>query len=322
MKKVAVEGVSVRYLTSTRVRVLPRRPAYNGGMRKLPLGWFILSAALVIAQDWQTATTLPAVDLDGLNAVQKSRVLKLLREQDCSCGCGMKIAECRIKDPNCYYSRGLSSVMVETIRNGKSPAEALAAAKASRFATGPRQHTKLLEDPVEIPIAGAPVLGPQNAPVTLVEFSDFQCPYCVKAAAELHGVLQAYPTQVKLIFKQFPLDSHSQAAAGAAAALAAQKQGKFWALHDALFAQHGHLSPEIIGKLAADAGLDMKRFAADLNSPEVRKTVAKDEDDGERAGVEATPTLFINGQHYNGPLTLQALRPVLDGELKKVAARR
>jgi protein-disulfide isomerase len=275
----------------------------------------LLAAGLLFAQDWQNITNLPGIDLGGLSPAQQTTVLKLLRENECTCGCGMKLAECRVKDPNCGYSRGLASAMIDAIKGGKSVADAIAAAKASRFAHGP-QRDKLLEDPVPIVTAGAPVMGPANAPVTLVEFSDFQCPYCVKATPELQAVLKAYPTQVKLIFKEFPLDRHSQAAVAAAAALAAHKQGKFWPLHDALFAQNGRLSHEIIVSLAGNIGLDMTRFNSDFNSAEIKKAVAKDVDDGENAGVDSTPTLFIDGQHYNGSLTMAALKPVLDAKLK------
>src|SRR5262249_32114334 len=158
----------------------------------------MITVALLCAQDWQNSTSLPAVDLAGLTPAQKNTALKLLRENDCSCHCGMKIAECRMKDPNCSYSRGLSSVIVDSLKLGNSPAEALAAAKASRFGHAP-DHSKVLEDPVKIPVAGAPLVGPQNAPITLVEFSDFQCPYCIKAVEELAAIMKAYPTQVKLI---------------------------------------------------------------------------------------------------------------------------
>jgi protein-disulfide isomerase len=276
----------------------------------------VICVALLCAQDWQNLTSLPAVDLDGLTAAKKATALKLLRENGCSCGCGMKIAECRVKDPNCGYSRGLASVIVDSVKQGKNSADTLAAVKASKWSKVP-DHSKTLEDPVKIPIGGAPMIGPQNASLTLVEFSDFQCPYCYRAVTELQAIMKAYPTQVKLIFKQFPLDIHSQAAYAAAAALAAHKQGKFWPLHDAMFARHGKLSKEIIEKLAADAGLDMKRFDTDVASAEIRKAVDKDRDEGETAGVDSTPTLFVNGQHYNGALTLAALKPVLDGELKK-----
>jgi len=281
---------------------------------KIALPW-ILGAALLCAQDWQSATSLPAIELGGLTAAQKATVLKLLRESDCTCGCGMKLAECRVKDPNCSYSRGLATAIVDAIKAGNSAADALAAANTSKF--GAAYAPKLLEDPVNIPVMGAPLIGPLNASITLVEFSDFQCPYCIKAVGELQAVMKAYPAQVKLIFKQFPLDNHSQAAVAAVAALAAHKQGKFWAMHDAMFAQQGRLSRAVILQLAAGLQLDMKRFQADLDSADMKKAVAQDMEDGEKAGVQATPTLFINGQHYNGAIALGALKPVLDGELKK-----
>ena len=97
-------------------------------------------------------------------------------------------------------------------------------------------------------------MGPQDAPVTLVEWSDFQCPYCYKGAAQLNAVLKAFPTQVKLVFRQYPLEIHSQAALAAAAAIAAHKQGKFWPLHDAMFAHRQDLSKQTITALAANTG--------------------------------------------------------------------
>jgi protein-disulfide isomerase len=289
---------------------------------KLRMRMAVLGTAAVLflsAQDWQTATSLPGVDLAGLKPAQVNRVLKLLRESGCSCGCAMKMAECRVKDPNCSYSRGLASAIIDAIKAGRSDKEALDAAGATRWAKGPRQSDRVLDDPVEINVAGAPVTGAQGAPITVVEFSDFQCPYCIKAVPELRALLAAYPKQVRLIFKQFPLERHSQAAAAAAAALAAHKQGKFWPLHDSLFAQQGHLSAEKITALAAAAGLDMARFQADVKSPEIQKAVERDRDEGEKVGVEGTPTIYINGQHYNGVIALDALKPVIDGELKKPA---
>jgi protein-disulfide isomerase len=280
-------------------------------------GLYLLGAALAGAEDWNEADSLPAVDMHALTPAQKSTVLKLLRERGCSCGCGMKIAECRVKDPGCFYSRGLALVMVDAVKAGKNEKDVLAAVEASKFSHPPEQ--KLLEDPVPIPVAGSPVTGPPAAPITVVEFSDFQCPYCYLATPQLRAMLKAYPTQVKLIFKQFPLDRQSQAAMAAAAAIAAHKQGKFWPMHDALFASHNDLSRPTILSLASAIGLDMKRFEADLDSAETRQTVAQDEEDGTRAGVMATPTIFIDGQHYNGPIKLETLTPLLDAELKHPA---
>jgi protein-disulfide isomerase len=140
------------------------------------------------------------------------------------------------------------------------------------------------------------------------------------ATPQLQAVLKAYPTQVRLFFKQFPLDIHSQAALAAAAAVAAQKQGKFWQMHDALFASHSDLRRPTILALASAVGLDIKRFEADLDSPEVRKAVEHDLEDGQNVGVMSTPTIFIDGQHYNGNIRLDVLKPILDAELKHPAS--
>jgi protein-disulfide isomerase len=130
-------------------------------------------------------------------------------------------------------------------------------------------------------------------------------------------VLDAYPGKIKLIFKEFPLDTHSQAGLAADAAIAAHQQGKFWPMHDALFAHRRDLSRPSILALARELNLDMKRFEADLDSAETKKTVARDLEDGDKAGVEGTPSVFINGRQYNGSLDLPAIRKFIDDELKK-----
>ena len=276
-----------------------------------------IGAALLLAQqDWKTIVNLPAVDFSGLSPLRTRALLRLLRNHDCTCGCGMKVAECRVKDPSCSYSKGIAAAMGDALRAGKNENDAIAAAEASKWAHGPQQP-KLLEDPVAIPTAGSPVRGPAGAVLALVEFSDFQCPYCYIAAGKLDAVLAAYPGKIKLIFKQFPLDTHSQAALAAAAAIAAHRQGKFWPMHDALFAHRRELSRSSILALAGNTGLDMKRFEADLDSPETKKAIASDVEDGDRAGVEGTPSIYINGRKYNGSLDLPAIRTVIDGELKK-----
>ena len=273
-------------------------------------------AALIVAQDWKTATTLPGVDLAGLTAAKVADALRLMRGYDCTCGCGMKVAQCRVEDPGCTYSKGLSAAIVGALRNGGKDADALAAAKTSKYGTAPAPP-KMLEDPVQITTAGSPSIGPDKAPVTLIEFSDFQCPFCYKAAAELAAVVKAYPTQVRLVFREYPLESHSQAALAAAAAIAAHKQGKFWQLHDAMFAHRNELSKANITAFAAKAGLDMKRFEADWASKETAATVARDIQDGDRAGVDGTPTVYVNGKRYHGGYTPEAMKPVIEAESKK-----
>ncbi|HEX4771051.1 MAG TPA: thioredoxin domain-containing protein [Bryobacteraceae bacterium] len=281
-------------------------------------GLALLWVCLLSAQNWQTADTLPGVDLNGLTGSQRATALKLLRARGCSCGCSMKVAECRVADPSCSYSTGLAQVIVAAIREGKSEAQALQLADNSRYAK-PASSGKVLDDAVNIPIVGAPSAGPANAPITVVEFSDFQCPYCAQAIPEIESLQKLYPQQMRLVFKQYPLDNHPNAGIAAAAALAAQKQGKFWQMHDALFANRTDLSRPNLIALAKQNGLDVKRFEQDMDSDAVRESIARDTQDGDKAGVEGTPTIFINGQKFNGAIEVAALRPIFDETLKKTS---
>ena len=275
-------------------------------------------AGLLFGQSWQTATDLPGVDFAGLTATQKSAALKMVREQDCNCGCALKLAECRVKDPNCSYSRGLATAVAKEFQAGKSSEQAYAVLKELQK-QGP-VRPKVLEDAVPISVAGAPSFGPANAKITIVEFSDFQCPYCALSGPKATAIAAQYPKDVRLVFKQFPLDFHSNAYKAAEASLAAHAQGKFWLLHDKMFANFRQLSPENILRWAEEAGLDMRTFKADLQSGKYRAVVDRETKEGMKAGVMGTPTFFINGKRYNGPFELEALKPILKAELEGAKA--
>jgi protein-disulfide isomerase len=283
------------------------------------LGSFVLPAqtpqAAPAAPDWKTATTLPNVDFSGLNPAQKSAALKIMREQDCSCGCSMKVAECRIMDPACTVSRGLATAVIAGLKAGKSPAE-VAGDVAAKAKSGPGPRP-LLEDPVSISTTGDPVRGPAHAKVTIVEFSDFQCPYCAAAAVKVNALLAQYPNDVKLVFKQFPLDMHAQARLAAQASLAAAAQNKFWELHDKMFANFRRLSRDNILAYAKDAGLDMTKFTTDLENAQYKTVINREVQEGVNVGVSGTPSFFINGKKYNGDMDPKALKPVIDKELGK-----
>lgn len=269
---------------------------------------------MLFAQSWKTATELPDVDLSGLSSTQKSGVLKMVREQDCNCGCTLKLAECRMNDPKCGYSRALANAVVKEFQAGKTSEQAYAVLKELQK-QGP-VRPKILEDAVKIAVAGAPSFGPADARITIVEYSDFQCPYCAMSAPKAMALATQYPRDVRLVFKQFPLDFHSNAQRAAEASLAANAQGKFWPLHDKMFANYRQLTPENILRWAAESGLDMAKFKAELQSEKYRSVVEKETKEGMAAGVMGTPTFFINGKRYNGPFELEALKPILDAELK------
>lgn len=261
---------------------------------------------------WKTSETLGNIDISDLTPIQKKAVLKLVREEDCSCQCGMKTAECIMKDSNCSYSRALAKIAIQGVKEGKTLLEISKLMDAS-----PKAHRpKLLEDPIVIPVAGAPVKGPADAKITLVEFSDFECPYCSAAVKEVDAIMAAYPKDVKLIYKQFPLSMHPHAEISAEASLAAREQGKFWEMYELLFKNARSLSRNNILAMAKELGLDMEKFQAALDSGKFKKEVQKDIADGEDANVYGTPAFYINGKQYNGQVTLAALRPIFTAELK------
>jgi protein-disulfide isomerase len=145
------------------------------------------------------------------------------------------------------------------------------------------------------------IAGAETAPVTLVEYGDYQCSYCAAA----YGIIQMAQAQLGLllrfVFRNFPLtEMHPQAELAAEAAEAAAAQGKFWKMHDALYENQPILSAELIEALAQELGLDIERFESDLASGRFRERVKRDVTGGIRSKVEGTPTFFINGERYDG----------------------
>jgi protein-disulfide isomerase len=146
------------------------------------------------------------------------------------------------------------------------------------------------------------VLGPPDAPATLVEYGDFQCPYCRAAHYYLQNVIASVGDDMRFVFRHMPLvQVHPMAEMAAEAAEAAGAQGKFWPMHDALYENQDALSPTLIGELALAMGLDMERFTEDLRTHRFAGKVREDFMGAVRSGAAGTPTFFINGERYTGP---------------------
>jgi protein-disulfide isomerase len=283
----------------------------------------LLSASRLTAQSSQVsaerAAGLPGVKVNGLTATQKAQVLAIAQKETCTCGCTMKIAPCLSQDRSCMMSRTLATAVAREIKAGKSPAAAAAIlANANHIA---KLHEELANQPVDLNLVGAPSWGPKSAKLTIVEFSDFQCPFCKSGADALTEIAKAYPNDVRLVFKQFPLESHSQAALAAEASLAAHAQGKFWEMHDRIFANPRALTETNLIAWASELGMDGVRFASDLTRHKYQKTVQTEVREGLDAGVEGTPTVFLNGRPYRGEVKASALRPAVEAALKAAATR-
>jgi len=171
----------------------------------------------------------------------------------------------------------------------------------------------------KIDITGAPVRGAENAPVTLVLFSDFECPWCGKLEPTLAELLAKNPDKLRIVFKHLPLPMHQQAEPAALAAIAAQKQGKFWEMHDALF-QTTNWTPTVIDEIAQRVGLNMEQYKADVSGPEVQAQLAKDKTDAQTADVSATPSMFVNGRPAR-ERSLPALQKMVDDALAAGGAK-
>jgi protein-disulfide isomerase len=157
-------------------------------------------------------------------------------------------------------------------------------------------HLEPPEPPVyEIATQGYPSLGPENAPVTIVEFADFQCPFCAQSAPTLNQVLARYSGKVRVVFRNFPLTSHTYAQKAHEAAECANEQGTFWPYHDLLFANQDALGVEDLKRYAANLGLDTGRFNQCLDTDKYAEKVKQDVEDGVKYNVWGTPTFFING---------------------------
>lgn len=167
-----------------------------------------------------------------------------------------------------------------------------------------------------IDVNDSPFQGPADAPVTLTLFTDFECPYCSKMPPLIEQVMKNNQKNLKVVFKNMPLNFHKMARPAAYAALAAQEQGKFWEFHDILF-NAKKLSLEGFNKIATDLKLDMDKFKADMKSPEILAKVEKDLKDAEKAGVTGTPTVFINGRRPQ-QRSAQSYQAIINEELQKL----
>ncbi|HTN51376.1 MAG TPA: thioredoxin domain-containing protein [Anaeromyxobacter sp.] len=169
--------------------------------------------------------------------------------------------------------------------------------------------------------ATGPSKGPETAPVTIVEFSDYQCPFCVKAEPTVKDLLAAYPGKIRLVYRDFPLPTHTLAPKAAEAAHCAGDQSKYWEMHDRLFASGGKLSVSDLKAYAREVGLDGTKFDKCLDSGEKASAVAFHQKAGQDVGVTGTPAFYVNGHPISGAQPLENFRQVVDEELAAQAKK-
>ncbi len=165
--------------------------------------------------------------------------------------------------------------------------------------------------------ADSPSFGPAMAKVTIVEWSDFQCPYCSRAAPIVEQIRQAYPKDVRFVFRHLPLPMHPDAPLAARSGVAAQAQGKFWQMHDWMYAHQHELDRASLEKAAASFGMNLAKFKAALDDPATEARVTADKQAAAAVGVSATPTFFVNGREHVGGMPIEQLKVEIDKEIAR-----
>ncbi len=208
-----------------------------------------------------------------------------------------------------YFTGGKTSQFVPDSAQQPQPSQQPAAQQPTQQAPPSKQEIDLDDDPV---------LGDENAPVTIVEFSDFQCSFCKRAFDQSVTALKREyidTGQVKLVYRDYPLPFHSEAAPAAEAAECAHDQGKFWEYHDALFKNQQSLGSDLYTELAEELGLDVNEFKSCMESGKHKEEVQSDMSYGSQVGVSGTPTFFINGIKLVGAQPFQAFQQIIEAEL-------
>lgn len=232
---------------------------------------------------------LPGVDTTSLTSREKSEWSRFVSELRSPCADQpVSVAQCVSESRSCRACAPAAKALAKQVQRGRTRQQVEAFYKA-RFAA---------DQVKEIALEDSPSKGNPGAPVVMVEFADFQCPACRAVRPLVEEALKKHDGQARLVFKHFPLSIHQYGEKLARSARAAQQQGKFWEMYGALFDNQERLSPQVIDELAKSLGLDMAKFAKDLESESVADAVSRDRKQGERLDLQSTPTLYINGRIF------------------------
>jgi protein-disulfide isomerase len=233
---------------------------------------------------------LPGVDTHDLTPREKHEFSRYVAQFPAPCrAVAVSLATCVIEKRACAACVPGAAAVAKAVREGMA-AEQVEAMYKQRFdASGVRA----------IPVDGSPSRGPESAPVTIVEFADFECPFCQRIAPKLDELWEKRQTNIRFVYKFMPLTMHPHSEIAARAAIAAQAQGKFWPMHHALFTNGSHLEAGDLEGYAKGLGLDMDRFRADAQSSATTARLEADRKLADDLGVKGTPTIYVNGREFD-----------------------
>lgn len=257
----------------------------------------LLLAAAAPASAAPAADDLPGVDLSALTPAQAEVVRRVAADEFCHCGCPHTLAGCLREHKGCKHAPRMASLVVRLAGQGLGSGEVLRALTAYYAGFDPARRAKL-------DVAGfGPALGSAAAKVTLVEFSDFTCPFCQALRPELERFVREHEGRLKLVYKPFPIPSHPRAQEAALAGEWARDHGLFWPMHDRLFSHPHQLSDDDLAADARALGADPDDLLAAVAEGRHRGRVAASQAEARAAGLVGTPTLFLNGRRLDfGPV--------------------
>jgi protein-disulfide isomerase len=233
---------------------------------------------------------LPGVDTSAMTPRERREWVALVSELLAPCPAEpVSVAQCILERRPCGLCSQAAKWIAGAVRNGAS-ADQVHKAYGLRF------------DPSSvkaIPVDGSPTKGPDEAPVTIFELADFECPHCAGAVPLLDAVLEAHPGKVRLVYKSFTLTFHTRGEPAARAAFAAGMQGKFWEMEHLLFERQQHLEDADLDRYARMLKLDVAKWKADIESPAISDRIAHDHKLGEDLKVKGTPTIYVNGRELD-----------------------
>jgi protein-disulfide isomerase len=255
----------------------------------------------------ESLISLPGVDTSDFTPREKHEFSRYVRDIPAGCtAVAVPVGQCVLEKRACSSCLPEAQAIAKAVREGMS-AEQVERLVKQRFDAASAK---------KIPLDGSPSRGPETAPVTVVEFADFECPFCQKLAPELDRLWEERRTRLRFVFKFMPLPIHTHAETAARAAVAAQSQGKFWEMERELFASGGRLEAGDIEGYAKGLGLDLDRLRADMASPATTARLQADRKLADDLGVRGTPTLYIDGREFDSKADL---REWVDGELAGAA---
>ena len=230
------------------------------------------------------------VHIAELTPLEIKRFEQVVNREISPCGDNVTLAESLFNPDRCPLAPLAGNFVVEMVAEDYNPDE-ISESYLARYAA---------VKGLTLPVDDSPRQGAENPVVDLVVFTDFECPFCGRAALELHDIVRRYPDKIRLVHKNFPLKSHQKAELAARAAFAAQRQDRFWDMHDTIFSAIGSpLDEKRLETMALGLGLDLEQFEEDMGSAAATASLAADRKLAKKLGVSGTPTIFVNGRRVD-----------------------